>query len=46
LFQNSNLGPAEVCLSHQSVEGAARGFTSFLKVHFAQEIAGGAYMAS
>ena len=38
LFHNSNPGPAEVCLSHQSVEDSARGFASFLKVHFAQEI--------
>ena len=39
LFQKSNSGPVEVCLSHTSAEAAAREFASFLRTHFAQEIA-------
>ena len=40
LFQNnSNPGPAEVCLIHESVAAVAHDFASFLKTHFAQEIA-------
>jgi hypothetical protein len=39
LFQNSNSGPVEVCLDCTSVKAAAREFASFLKTHFAQEIA-------
>ena len=39
LFQNSNPGPAQVCLSSTSVEAAAREFALFLKINFAQEVA-------
>jgi hypothetical protein len=39
LFQNSNSGPADVCLSLTSAEASAREFALFLKTHFAQEIA-------
>jgi hypothetical protein len=39
LFQNSNPGPAQVCLSYTSVEAAAREFTSLLKTKFAQDVA-------
>jgi len=39
LFPKANSGPVEVCLSHTSVESAAREFAAFLKNHFAIEIA-------
>jgi hypothetical protein len=38
LFQNSNSGPVEVCLSNTSVEAAVCAFASFLKIHFAKKI--------
>jgi hypothetical protein len=39
LFQNSNPGPAQVCLSDTSVEATICDFVSFLKTHFSQNIA-------
>ena len=38
LFQNSNPGPARVCLSHTSVEAAVSEFASFVKIHFVERI--------
>jgi hypothetical protein len=38
LFQNSNSGPVEVCLSRTSAEDAVYEFVSFLKTHFAENI--------
>ena len=38
LFQKPNPGSAEVCLSRESVEVAAREFASFLKFQFADQI--------
>ena len=38
LFQNSNPGPAEVCLNTESITAAARQFTSSLKTRFAKDI--------
>ena len=39
LFQNSNPGPAEICLSNASGEAAVCDFASLLKFHYADNIA-------
>ena len=38
LYQNSNAGPAQVCLSNTSVEAAVHDFASFLKIHFSNNL--------
>jgi hypothetical protein len=38
LFQNSNSGPVEVCLSSTSLEAAVYEFASFLKAHFVEKM--------
>jgi hypothetical protein len=39
LFQNSNPGPARVCLSQHSIESTVGSFTSDLKRDFSEQIA-------